>query len=139
MDGKLVARIVAGLVLIAAVAGIAFLAFNAGVAQGSPVTIQAPSGGTTPMPYPYYGYGYPLHRPFGFGWGFGILGLLLPLFILFVALRALRFLFWAPRRGWRHGMHMHGPWGMGDMGEAPPVFNEWHKRAHSEMNEGKQE
>ena len=44
MDGKIALRIVSALVLIAAVAGIAFFAFQAGVAQGSPVTIEAPSG-----------------------------------------------------------------------------------------------
>ena len=36
-------RIVSALVLIAAIAGIAFFAFRAGVAQGSPMTIEAPS------------------------------------------------------------------------------------------------
>ena len=34
MNGKIFARIIAALVLVAAVAGIAFFAFNAGVAQG---------------------------------------------------------------------------------------------------------
>ena len=48
MNGKIVLRIVSALVLIAAIAGIAFFAFNAGVAQGSPVTVQAPAGQTAP-------------------------------------------------------------------------------------------
>jgi hypothetical protein len=75
-------RIVSALVLIAAIAGIAFFAFQAGVAKGSPVTIEAPSGQTAPAPYPYYGYGYgmPFYRPWGFGFGF--LGFLIPLPLL---------------------------------------------------------
>ena len=129
-------RIISALVLIAAIAGIAFFAFQAGIAQGSPVTIQAPSGETNavPAPMPYYGYGYgmPFHRPFGFG--FGCFGPLLALFLLFVAFRALRFAFWGPR--WGHHM---GHWGRRWEGGAPPMFDEWHKRAHGETTEDKKE
>jgi hypothetical protein len=128
MDGKVFARVISGLVLVAAVAGIAFLAFNAGVAKGSPVTIQAPSGDTAPMPYPYYGYVYPFHRPFGFGF----FGLFIGLFFVFLALRAFRFLFWGPRWGGGHPVHGHGAWGMGWQDGVPPVFDEWHKRAHGD-------
>src|SRR6188474_1881182 len=100
MNGKIGLRIVSALVLIAAIAGIAFFAFQAGVAKGSPVTIEAPSGQTAPAPYPYYGYGYgmPFHRPWGFGFGF--FGFLIPLFLFFIVLRAFRFLFWGSRWGW---------------------------------------
>ena len=79
-------RIVAALVLVAAIAGIAYFAFQAGVVRGSPITIEAPSGEQVPAPYPYYGYGYgmPFHRPFGFGFGF--FGFLLLLFLFFVPL-----------------------------------------------------
>ncbi len=133
-DNKIGLRIVAGLVLLAAVAGIAFFAFQAGVANGSPVTIQAPSGESVPAPMPYYGYGYgmPFHRPFGFG--FGCFGPLLALFLLFLAFRAFRFAFWGPR--WGHHM---GHWGRRWEGGAPPMFDEWHKRAHGEQPEEKKE
>ena len=125
-------RIVSALVLIAAVAGIAFFAFQAGVAQGSPITIEAPSGETVPAPYPYYGYGMPFHRPhFGFGYGFGCLGPLLVFFLLFAAFR---FLFWGSRWG-----HHRGHWGRHWEGGAPPMFEEWHKRAHGEAPEEKKE
>jgi hypothetical protein len=126
-DGKIALRIIAALVLVAAIAGIAYFAFNAGVAQGSPVTIQAPSGETAPMPYPYPGYGYPFHHPFGFGFGFGCFGLLIPLFLFFLAIHAFRILFWGPRWGWGH----RGPWrrGWSEAG-VPPMFQEWHDRAH---------
>ena len=135
MNGKIGLRIVSALVLIAALAGIAYFAFQAGIAQGSPVTIQAPSGQTTaPAPYPYYGYGYgmPFHRPFGFGFGF--LGCLIPLFLFFIVFGAFRFLLWGPR--W--GRHM-GHWGRRWEGGAPPMFEEWHKRAHGETTEDKKE
>ena len=126
-------RIISALVLVAAVAGIAYFAFQAGVAQGSPITIEAPSGETAPMPYPYYGWGMPYHRPFGFGFGF--LGFLLLLFLFFAALRAFRFLFWGPRWGWGHP---HGPWGRGGENGVPPMFEEWHKRAHGQPEEKKE-
>ena len=121
-------RIVAALVLVAAVAGVAYFAFQAGVAQGSPITIQSPSGETAPLPYPYYGYGMPFHRPFGFGF----LGCLVPLFLFFLLFGAFRFLLWGPRWGWGH----RGPWryGWGERG-APPMFEEWHKRAHGESSD----
>jgi hypothetical protein len=133
MNGNSGLRIVAVLVLIAAVAAIGFFAFQAGVAQGSPVTIQSPSGGTAPLPYPYYGWGMPYARPFGFGYGLGCFGPLLGFFLLFLAFR---FLFWGPRWGWRH----HGPWRK-DWSEAgvPPMFDQWHKRAHGENTEDKKE
>lgn len=137
MNEKIVSRIIAGLVLIAAIAGIAYFAFNAGVAKGSPVTIQAPSGESAQMPYPYYGYGMPFHRPFGFG--FGCLGLLIPLFLLFVAMRAFRFMFWGPR--WGGHMGGHGPWKWRGCSEdgVPNMFHEWHKRAHGEPADEKKE
>jgi len=129
MNGKIGLRIVSALVLIAAVAGIAFFAFQAGVAQGSPITIEAPSGDANPVPapYPYYGYGMPFHRPFGFGYGFGCFGPLLAFFLIFVAFR---FLFWGPRWG-----HHRGHWGRHWEGGAPPMFEEWHKRAHGQSSD----
>jgi len=142
MNGNAGLRFVAALVLIVVIAAIGYFAFQAGIAQGSPVTIEAPSGETVPAPYPYYGYGYghgmPFHRPFGFGFGF--FGFLLLLFLFFAALRAFRFLFWGPRWGWGHhsGHGGQGPWGRWENG-MPPMFEEWHKRAHGEQPEEKKE
>jgi hypothetical protein len=128
-------RIASGLVLLAAIAGIAFFAFNAGMARGAAINIQAPAAPQTdgqPIPaVPYYGYGMPYFwRPFPF-FGFGCFGVLIPLFLLFLAFGAARRMIWGPRWGWRH-MH-HGPWGdkgPGDPDFVPPMFAEWHKRAH---------
>ena len=132
MTGKIVARIVSALVLVAVIGGIAFLAFQAGVAQGSPITIDAPSGESMPAPYPYYGYGMPFHRPWGFGFGLGCLGPILLVFLLFVALRSFRFLFWGPRWGWGEA---RGHWRRHWEGGVPPMFEEWHKRSHGENTE----
>jgi len=131
MNEKIGLRIVAGLVLLAAIAGIAFFAFQAGVANGSPVTIEAPAGQTVPAPMPYYGYGMRFYHPFGFG--FGCFGLLIPLFLFFLAMKAFRVMFWGPR--WGHHM---GHWGRRWEGGAPPMFDEWHKRAHGASEENKE-
>jgi len=124
-------RIVAALVLVAAIAAIAFFAYQAGIAQGSPVTLEAPSGQTVPAPYPYPYYGMPFYRPWGFG--FGCFGILIPLFLFFLAIHAFRVLFWGPR--WGRGYH-HGPWRRGWDGDVPPMFEEWHKQAHESPDGG---
>lgn len=139
MNDKIGLRIVSALILIAALAGIVFFAFRAGVAQGSPITIEAPEGQTVPAPYPFYGYGYGprFHHPFGFG--FGCFGPLLALFLLFVALKSFRLLFWGPRWGWGHHQHGgHGPWGRHWENGVPPMFDEWHKRAHNPSEPNKE-
>lgn len=124
---NVVFRIVAGLVLLAAIAGIAFFAFNAGMARGAILDFQVPAAQAAP----FYGYGMPfLHAPF---FGFGCFGILIPLFLLFLAFGAARRMIWGPRWGWRH--MRHGPWGEKGPGSAdfvPPMFTEWHRRAHGE-------
>lgn len=129
MNGKIGLRIFSALVLIATIAGIAFFAFRAGVAEGSPVTIQAPSGESVPAPYPYYGYGPRYHHPFA--WGLGCLIPLFGVFLLVLALKAFRFAVWGPR--WGHHM---GHWGRRWENGVPPMFDEWHKKAHNIPNGG---
>jgi hypothetical protein len=138
MNEKIGLRILSALVLVAAIAGIAFFAFRAGVDQGSPITIEAPSGESAPAPYPYYGYGAPFHRPYGFGFGFGCFGPLLVLLLIFLAIKSFRVLFWGPRWGWGHHRG-YGPWGRHWENGVPPMFEEWHKRAHGEQPEEKKE
>ena len=48
-------RIFSGLVLIAAIGGIAFLAYNAGVAHGTGSNIQVPANQNGNPSYPVYG------------------------------------------------------------------------------------
>lgn len=133
MNGKIALRIVSGLVLLAVIAAIGFFAFQAGVAQGSPITLEAPSGESVPAPYPYYGYGYGprFHHPFGFG--FGCLFPIFAVFLLFLALKSFRVMMWGPRWGWGH---RHGGW---DERGVPPMFEEWHKQAHGETTDDKKE
>ena len=127
MNGKIALRVVSGLVLLAVIAAIGFFAFQAGVAKGSPITIEAPSGESVPAPYPHFGYGYGMrpHHPFGFG--FGCLIPLVGVFLLVLALKSFRVMMWGPRWGWGH---RH--WG--EHG-APPMFEEWHKKAHGEATD----
>jgi hypothetical protein len=131
-------RLIGALLLIGlAVAG-GFMAYRAGVAQGigqAPEVAQAiqqaaEEGQAAPLP-PLYGYGY-RYGPYGFGhphffgfFPFGICGSILFIFLFFGLLRMI-FRPW----GWRHYGH-HGPWGKWE-GDVPPMFDEWHKRAHGE-------
>jgi len=129
-------RIIAGLVLLAAIVGIGFFAYNAGVARGTVVNLPA-AGTTNAQPYPYFGHARAFWGPFPF-FGFGCFGPLLALFLVFLAFGAFRRLLWGPRWGWHHMHHRH--W-MGEEGEEslPPFFQEWHRRAHGEPPADKKE
>ncbi len=130
MFKHIVFRILAAIVLLAAIAGIAGFAFNAGMMRGAALNLQVPAGGQT---VPNYGYGQPFMYPMPF-FGFGFLGLLLPLFLIFLAFGAARRMLWGPRFGWRHMQHMqHGACGENspEGGFVPPMFAEWHRRAHN--------
>jgi hypothetical protein len=130
MSKHVVFRILAGLVLLAAIAGIAFFSFNAGMTRGAALNLQVPASPAGGQPIPFYGYGMAYPHPFPI-MGFGCFGILIPLFLLFLAFGAARRMVWGPRWGWRH-MH-HGPWGETESGNpdsVPPMFAEWHRRAH---------
>jgi hypothetical protein len=128
MDGKVWPRILAGLVLLAALAGIAFFAYNAGVAAQLPAQ---PAAGAQP-PVPYY-YGYPYSHPFPFfSPFFGCFAALFGLFLIFLAFRAFSFMLWGPR--WGRWGHRHHGWRQGsdEEGGVPPMFRDWHDRAHGQ-------
>ena len=143
MYKHVVFRIIAGIFLLLALAGIAFFAYQAGTMHA--VSPQGITPGNEMPFYPFYWH------PF---FGFGFLGVLIPLVFLFLAFAALRHLIWGPR--WYRGhMHHHGPWygdgpwqengsmgGHGPMGghmghhgpwgeDVPPMFSEWHRRVHN--------
>jgi hypothetical protein len=118
MNGRIVLRVLFVLAVLAGVAGVGVYAYNMGVAQGlaGSASLAAPAPGVAP--HLYYG------RPFFFGpFGFGFAGCLFPLLFVFLALVLLRGLFW--RGHWVHGHHA-GYWERG----VPPMFEEWHRKAH---------
>ena len=141
MNKSIIFRIVLALVLIGAVAGLGAFAFNAGLARGLAMSAPPAVGEHFQPPYAFYGMPYGRHI-MGFG-GFGLLGCLVPLFLVFLFFLALRGLFWHGPRGWYGHMH-HGPWGMAGKGDwskgVPPIFAEWHQRAHEgQPKEGAEE
>lgn len=134
MNRRVVSGILITLLVVGALAAVGLYAYSWGVAQGAMQNTQivVPEGGAVTAPVypwaggPFYHYGPGYGR---WGMGFGPLGCLFPLlgFLLFFAL--LRGLFWGwGRRGW--GGHHRGGWGNG--GNPPPMFEEWHRRAHGE-------
>jgi hypothetical protein len=142
-------RIIAGLVLLVALAGITYFAYQAGAAQtAAQVTAQGAPESLPPSGSYYPGWHY------GGGWFFGplfFLRCLVGLFLFALAFSAFRLLLWGPRR-W--GMHHYGPWGRGPWGHGPwgehgpegdwkqgegpqSMFDEWHRRAHEGSEEQK--
>ena len=115
---------------IATVVGI--FSYQAGMAAG--LAAKVPEGAAAVAPYWYYG-------PHFFGFGFGFLGCLFPLLGFFLIFSLIRLIFWRGGWGGRHGWGRHGwggPEGQGqDFGPGgqgvPPMFSEWHKRAHGEQ------
>jgi len=122
MYKHIIFRIIAGLVLLAAIAGVGFFAYQAGVAHGVAANIQLPNPESGMRFYPHFGM-----HPF---MGLGIFGVLFCLFLLFLAFGAMRRMIWGPRWGMRHMGHgpmEHGLWNEG----VPPMFAEMHRRAHA--------
>ncbi|OGO47701.1 MAG: hypothetical protein A2W37_09675 [Chloroflexi bacterium RBG_16_63_12] len=131
MNGRTILIGLLVLALLAGAAGVGVYAYNAGVAQGLVQSGKVTVVEGRPGPYPYYGGPF-LFRPFGFGFGF--LGCLFPLLFFFLIFGLLRGLLWRGPWGWRRGWgggghHGHGPWGEGSV---PPMFEEWHRRAHGQ-------
>jgi hypothetical protein len=76
MIKHVVFRIIAGLILLAAIAGIAIFAYQAGVTHGTTANLQLPTSGNGLPFYPHYGM-----HPF---MGFGFFGVLFAFFLLFL-------------------------------------------------------
>ncbi|MBL8103217.1 MAG: hypothetical protein JNM02_11840 [Anaerolineales bacterium] len=140
----LVFRVIGVLLLLGLIAAGGFMVFKAGEARGvmqapavaTAISEAAENGQGAPVPPMMYGrgYGYPYsygyHHHFGF-FPFGaICGSIIFLFFFFGFLKMIFF------RGMRHGWGSHGhhgPWGRKWEDGVPPMFNEWHKRAHGEQ------
>jgi hypothetical protein len=125
-------RVIGVLVLVGLILAGGFAAYRFGVAQG---IAQAPEVATAisqaaesgqPIP-PMYSRGYGFRHPFGYPHHFGFFpfgGICLSILFVFLFLGLLRFAFFRP---WHHG-----GWGRKWEGGIPPMFDEWHKRAHGE-------
>lgn len=123
-------RIFFAFVLIVAIGGIAFIAYNAGVTHATSTAIQAPAAQTSPA-YPVYMAPYWFPFPF---FGFGFFAFFAAFFLLFVAFGAARRMIFGPRWGWHRRV---GAWGNGSNGEGfPPMWSEMHRRMHA-ADEGK--
>jgi hypothetical protein len=110
--GRRFGRVAAAVVAVIALA-VGAVGYNIGVSRG--LALAAPAAGVPGGAVPYV-----LYRPWGFGFGFG------PLFFLVAFFFAFRALLWGGFYGrrWRHAQ----PYGV------PPRFEEWHRRAHEQMN-----
>lgn len=140
-------RVILGVLIVVVLAagaiGIGVTAYNYGVARGlsdSGQIVPGPDQGRLDRPGRiwsplHFGYAMPMMGG-RFGYGFGFLGCLVPILFLFLVFALFRFIFWRPWGwGWRH----HGPWGHGEGRGVPPMFEEWHKRAHGEQTTPPQE
>jgi hypothetical protein len=115
MNNRFGLRLIGGILVVAALVGFGYYAYNLGVAQGVAEAgrIAAPSGGAPVVVM------WP--RPWGFGFGFfPFFPLVFILFWFFVA----RAWFW--RGAWRGRACGYGP---------PQAWDEWHRRAHSQQGE----
>jgi hypothetical protein len=135
MNRRVVLGIFVVLLLVIVAVGAGGVAYRIGIAQGLAANPQlvAPQGnGGVPVAPFYYGAPGFYGRPFGFG-GFGFLGCLFPLLGIFLLFGLMRAIFWGGR-GWggRRGWGGHG-WGGPEGQGVPPMFDEWHKRAHGEQ------
>jgi TRAP-type C4-dicarboxylate transport system permease small subunit len=129
-------RILAGIFLLAAIAGIAWFAYQVGVNSTEAASALLPAVQNGMPLYPYY-----FMHPF-----LGFLGLLLVLFMVGLAFKSMRFMIWGPRwYGRRMGIgpsakhhmgHHHRHWN--DEG-VPPMVEEWHKRMHAEPAENQKD
>ena len=135
MNRSIVFRVIMGIVLVGALVGLGFFAYQAGFSNGMAQGAQVEAGSLPAPIYPYYGMPYPW--PF---FGFSFLGCLVPLGLLFLFFFAMRGLFWHGPRRWG-GMH-HGPWGRSGTGHpdwpngVPPFAEEWHSKMHAKKVEG---
>ncbi|HEY4227150.1 MAG TPA: hypothetical protein VGM49_02340 [Candidatus Limnocylindrales bacterium] len=118
MNGRSFASIVFSLIVVGVLVAVGVGIYQAGIAQGVIDAGRFPAGATVPVA----GYGY--HDG-----GFGFLGLLFPLFFLFLIFGLIRAAF-GHRRGWGHG---YG-YGSGDMSgrrwDREQYVAEMHRRLH---------
>ena len=134
MKRRVVFAIMMAVVLLLGALAIGGIAFNAGVAQGIAQSAHAATGADGGTALRTFGGPFFFPRPFGFGF----VGLLITLLVIFLVFGLVRRIFWfgtMRMRGFHGGP---GRWD-GDMPfrGVPPMFEEWHRRAHSEEGTSK--
>jgi len=128
MKRNTIIKIIAAVVLIGAIVGVGAFAYRAGMASGIEFDPQQFEDGTYPIvPRMGMGYGYRGFHPCGF---------LIPLFLFLLVFGTIRTLFWGRPRHWHHmygyrGMHRGTGYGY-CQDNVPPIFDEWHRRAHEQ-------
>ena len=142
MTRRIVIGILIVLLLAAGAVGVGVMAYRAGVVQGmvtSGQVITAPDGGRGPDVFVYPGGPFMYRGHWGFGGGFGFLGCLFPILFFFLLFGLFRLIVGPRRWGWGGGYRgWGGPGGPGGPGwgsaehPVPPMFEEWHRRAHGE-------
>jgi len=144
-------RVLGVLIVLGLLAAGGFMAFKAGEVSG---ISQAPAVATAisqaaengqaanvpPMMYNHqFGYGYGPGHPMMYGrhhFGFFPGGICFGILFLFLLFGALRMIFFGRMHHMHHhGGHWRGPWGRNWEDGVPPMFNDWHKRAHGEKPE----
>jgi hypothetical protein len=138
-------RVLGILLVLGLIAGAGAFGYRMGMAQGitqAPAVAKAiekaaENGRIAPqMMVPHsFGYGYHPMPMYGHHFGFNPFGAICgSIIFLFLFLGAMKMLFF--RRMMWNGGPMHRPWSRHWEGGFPPMFNEWHKRAHGESPEG---
>jgi hypothetical protein len=130
MNRRVVLGVLLALVLIAGAVSLGVYVYNVGVAQGlaesGKLATLTPQEGAKLYPYYYRG---PFWHPWPF-FGFGFFGCFGPLLFILLIFLLVRGLVWGGPWG-RGYVWRHGPWDKG----APPMFDEWHRQAHSQGTE----
>ena len=133
MNRNIVLRIVAGVVLLLALAGIGYFAFQAG---SNHAAVSDLSSITASLPERLSRFDLGMGRGGLFLGGFFLLRCLGGLLLLALVFGAFRVLFWGPRWGMRPPMHWGPHWQNGEgMQER---FNEWHRKAHEPTDQQQQ-
>jgi hypothetical protein len=127
---RVIATFISILITLALLAGVGAYAYQAGVQQGIAQAAKVGDGATVaPYTIPYFGF-----APFYHFSIFSPFGCVIPLFFIFLfvcLLNLIRFALWGPRWGHHHGWRKHWMHGEG----VPPMFEEWHKKAHGEKTD----
>ncbi|MBM4425654.1 MAG: hypothetical protein FJ031_00300 [Chloroflexi bacterium] len=124
---SIIVRLIAAALLIGLLAAGGYTAYRAGVSQGialAPEVAEAIQQQGVPVA-PMVGYGYPQSLGYHHFNPFG--AICFSIFFLFLFFGLLKMIFFRRmRHGWSHHSHWKKDW----EGGVPPMFDEWHKRAH---------